>query len=138
MVTKRTMWLTGCLIALLSAPAAAQQQTLHLVAYPSDSAVKLNLAPTTEAPRATVEARVTLREGMAQIELEYSDLKPAILFGGEVTCYVLWGVTPGGFAKNVGEVPSGSPKGSAVYTTGLKSFALMVTAEPYAQVWRPS
>ncbi|HQP42464.1 MAG TPA: OmpA family protein [Thermoanaerobaculales bacterium] len=138
MVTKRTMWLTGCLIALLSAPAAAQQQTLHLVAYPSDSAVKLNLAPTTEAPRATVEARVTLREGMAQIELEYSNLKPAILFGGEVTCYVLWGVTPGGFAKNVGEVPSGSPKGSAVYTTGLKSFALMVTAEPYAQVWRPS
>jgi len=133
------LWLiVGCLVALASLPAAAQQQTLHLVAYPSDSAVKLNLAPTTEAPRATIEAKVTLREGEAQIELSYSDLKPAVLFGGEVTCYVLWGVTPGGFAKNVGEVPSGSPKGSTVYTTGLKSFALMVTAEPYAQVWQPS
>jgi Skp family chaperone for outer membrane proteins len=133
------LWLiVGCLVALVSPPAAAQQQTLHLVAYPSDSAVKLNLAPTTEAPRATIEAKVTLREGEAQIELSYSDLKPAVLFGGEVTCYVLWGVTPGGFAKNVGEVPSGSPKGSTVYTTGLKSFALMVTAEPYAQVWQPS
>jgi outer membrane protein OmpA-like peptidoglycan-associated protein len=99
---------------------------------------QLNLAPTTEAPRAAIEAKVTLREGQAHVELSFSDLKPAVLFGGEVTCYVLWGVTRGGFATNVGEVPSGSPKGSAVYTTALKSFALMVTAEPYARVMRPS
>ena len=50
----------------------------------------------------------------------------------------LWGVTPGGFTKNIGEVPSGSLKGSTVYTTALKSFALMLTAEPYAQVMKPS
>jgi outer membrane protein OmpA-like peptidoglycan-associated protein len=128
----------GCLMAVGSLPAAAQEQTLHLVAYPSNAAVKLNLAPTTDAPRAAMEAKVTLREGLAQIELSFADLKPAVLFGGEVTCYVLWGVTPGGFTKNIGEVASGSPKGSAVYTTALKSFALMVTAEPYAQVPRPS
>lgn len=128
----------GCLVAVGTLPAVAQQQTLHLVAFPSNAAVKLNLAPTTEAPRATMEAKVTLREGVAQIELSFADLKPAVLFGGEVTCYVLWGVTPGGFAKNVGEVPSGSLKGSTVYTTALKSFALMLTAEPYAQVMKPS
>ena len=138
MLGTRSFVALACLMAAVSVPAFAQQQALHLVAYPSDSAVKLNLAPTTEAPRAAMEAKVTLREGQAQIELNFADLKPAVLFGGDVTCYVLWGVTRGGFATNVGEVPSGSPKGSAVYTTALKSFALMVTAEPYARVMRPS
>jgi hypothetical protein len=128
----------GCLMAAEALPLVAQQQTLHLVTYPSNAAVKLNLAPTTEAPRSAMEAKVMLREGEAQIELSFADLKPAVLFGGEVTCYVLWGVTSGGFAKNVGEVASGAPNGSSVYTTALKSFALMVTAEPYAQVMQPS
>ena len=129
----------GCLMAAEALPLVAQQQTLHLVTYPSNAAVKLNLAPTTEAPRAAMEAKVTLREGgEAQIELSFADLKPAVLFGGQVTCYVLWGVTSGGFAKNVGEVPSGAPNGSTMYTAALKSFALMVTAEPYAQVMQPS
>ena len=134
----RIVLVVGCLLLSGVLPAVAQQQTLHMVAYPSNAAVKLNLAPTTEAPRATMEAKVTLREGRAQIELSFADLKPAVLFGGEVTCYVLWGVTPGGFAKNIGEIPSGSPKGSAAYSTALKSFALMVTAESYAQVMKPS
>ena len=112
-------------------------QTLYRVGYPPNTGVKLTLSPTTEAPNAKMEAKVTLREGEAQVELSYSDLKPAILFGGDVTCYVLWAVTTDGFAKNLGEVPSGSPKGSCGYTTRLKGFALMVTAEAYSQVWQP-
>jgi outer membrane protein OmpA-like peptidoglycan-associated protein len=117
---------------------AAAQQTLYRVGYPPNTGVKLNLAPTTQAPNAKMEAKVTLREGEAQVELSFADLKPAILFGGDVTCYVLWAVTSDGFAKNLGEVPSGSPKGSGQYTTALKGFAMMVTAEAYSQVWQPS
>jgi len=125
-------------LTLGMASSAAAQQTLHGVVFPPNTDVKLQLAPTTQAPSARLEAKVTLREGEARVELKWQDLKPAILFGGDVTCYVLWAVTGDGFAKNLGEVPSGSSSGQIVYATALKSFALMVTAEAYSQVWQPS
>ncbi len=31
-------------------------------------------------------------------------MKPAILFGGDVTCYVLWAVTRDGTVENMGEL----------------------------------
>ncbi len=118
--------------------ANATDLTLHAVQYPTNSGVKLGFSATAQAPAAELGAKVNLKEGEALVDLSWSDLKPALLFGGDVSCYVLWAVTPGGFAKNLGEVPSGSPKGSAQYSTGLKSFALMVTAEVYTQQWKPS
>lgn len=136
----RALPITVTTLAVLTGlcTAAAAQQTLHGVVFPPGTDVKLDLAPTTQAPNARLEAKVNLREGEARIELKWNDLKPAILFGGDVTCYVLWAVTPDGFAKNLGEVPSGSSNGQTVFTTALKSFALMVTAEAYSQVWQPS
>lgn len=112
--------------------------TLYAVQYPANSGVKLNFSATPEAPAATLEAKVNLKEGEALVDMSWSALKPALLFGGDVSCYVLWAVTPSGFAKNLGEVPSGSPRGNAQFSTGLKSFALMVTAEAYTQRWEPS
>jgi outer membrane protein OmpA-like peptidoglycan-associated protein len=119
-------------------PASAGEQTIFSVQYPPNTGVKLTLSPSTEAPAAQMNARVHLKGDQAMVELSWADLKPALLFGGDVTCYVLWAVTPGGNAANLGEVPSGSPKGSQQYGTRLKSFGLMVTAEAYAQGWQPS
>ncbi len=136
-----TMKLSRLVVALLAVTAAtvhATDQTLHSVQYPPNTGVKLVFASTTGAPAAKLEAKVNLKDDEAMVELSWADLKPALLFGGNVSCYVLWAVTPDGFAKNLGEVPSGSPKGNAQYGTSLKGFALLVTAEVYAQGWRPS
>ena len=65
-------------------------------------------------------------------------MKPAILFGGDVTCYVLWAVTPDGTADNLGELWVRSESDSVDFSTGLKSFAMMVTAESNPQVSEPS
>ncbi len=139
-MSRMKLTLVIAVVALLSTTGAvdAKDQTLHSVQYPPNSSVKLDLAATTEAPAANLQAKVNLKQDQALVELSWADLKPAVLFGGDVTCYVLWAVTPGGFAKNLGEVPSGSPKGNLQYGTRLKSFALMVTAEAYSQEWRPS
>jgi outer membrane protein OmpA-like peptidoglycan-associated protein len=123
---------------LVAGAVGAADQTLHSVQFPPDSGLKLDFAATTAASAARLQAKVNLKDEQANIELSWEDLKPALLFGGDVSCYVLWAVTPGGFAKNLGELPSGSPKGSAKYGTRLKGFALMVTAEAYAQEWQPS
>lgn len=135
---KLSLIVVAAAFAVVAATAVANDQTLHNVQYPPNTGVKLDFASTTAAPAANLEAKINLKDDQARIELSWADLKPALLFGGDVSCYVLWAVTPGGFAKNLGEVPSGSPKGNAQYGTGLKGFALMVTAEAYTQGWQPS
>ena len=56
------------------------------------------------APDANLVADVDFREGQASMNIRFRDMKPAILFGGDVTCYVLWAVTPDGTADNLGEL----------------------------------
>jgi len=92
-----------------------------------------------QAPNARVGAKVTSnKEGQAEIEIDYKDMKPAVLFGGDITSYVVWAVSKDGRAINLGELPTRDAKGSVRYRTGLKIFALLITAEPYYLVRKPS
>ena len=108
------------------------------VTFPERKNVKLDFARTAQAPQATLEAKVESQEGQATVEIKYSDLKPAVLFGGDVTCYVVWAVALDGTAENLGELWSDKPKGEIDLVSIQKSFALMVTAESFYLVDRPS
>lgn len=119
------------LVPFLSCVLVAQTLTLHSVQFSERKTVDLELKSHDGAPAARIEAEVRFRDGQAQIELKYRDLKPAVLFGGDITCYVLWAVTRDGSTENLGEVMTFDGDGSSDYATGLKSFALMITAEPY-------
>jgi outer membrane protein OmpA-like peptidoglycan-associated protein len=60
-------------------------------------------------------------------------------FGGEYLTYVLWAISPEGRPMNIGEVLVGDNHRSKLdVTTDLQAFALIVTAEPYYAVRRPS
>jgi len=60
-------------------------------------------------------------------------------FGGEYLTYVLWAISPEGRPVNIGEVLVGENRRSKLdVTTDLQAFALIVTAEPYYAVRRPS
>jgi outer membrane protein OmpA-like peptidoglycan-associated protein len=62
-----------------------------------------------------------------------------LLFGGDINCYVLWTVTPDGTAMSQGELPVRQDRsGEGRFSVPFKSFALMVTAEPFPIVRRPS
>ncbi|MCB1042405.1 MAG: OmpA family protein [Acidobacteria bacterium] len=115
-----------------------QDVTLHSVQFPENKSVNLSFSGMKGAPGATIDAEVRFKSGQAQIELGYRNLKPAVLFGGDVTCYVLWAVTRDGSAENLGEVITADGDRSADYATGIKHFALMITAEPYYLVDGPS
>jgi len=120
----------------LAGPAPAVE--LQSVQFPERRTVELTFAPMEGAPRARIVAEVTYRDGQARIELGYEDLKPAILYAGDVTCYVVWAVTRGGNAENLGELFADEPRGRLDYLTAKKEFALLVTAEPFYLVSRPS
>jgi outer membrane protein OmpA-like peptidoglycan-associated protein len=140
-----TMSITrGCLIALFilaqTGLGAAETLGLNVIRFDDRREVKFNMLPTRRVANAAMEGRVRFRDGQFWIELRYQRMKPAVLFGGDVTCYVLWAVNRDGAPQNLGElwIRPGEENGSVQYSTGLRNFALLVTAESYYQVDRPS
>ncbi len=94
---------------------------------------------TNRMPGATGRAKVDSKEGRLQINAEFSRLQPAGKFGGQYLTYVLWAITPEGRALNLGEVvPNDEGKIGLDVTTDLQAFGMIVTAEPYFAVTRPS
>ena len=84
-------------------------------------------------------AKVDGKAGRLAIGAELTHLQPATSFGGQYLTYVLWAITPEGRAVNLGEIlPSDGGKSKIDVTTDLQAFGLIVTAEPYYAVVRPS
>jgi len=91
------------------------------------------------SPEISGEAKVNSKAGRLTVDTKLEHLKPAQTFGPQFLTYVLWAITPEGRPTNLGEVlPNDDGKSELNVTTGLQSFGLIVTAEPYFAVTRPS
>jgi outer membrane protein OmpA-like peptidoglycan-associated protein len=102
-------------------------------------ATKINFRGTDLMPAAAGEAQVESKRGAMKIEAEFSGLDKPTAFGNEYLTYVMWAISPEGRSVNVGEVLVGNNHRSKLdVTTDLQAFALIVTAEPYYAVRRPS
>jgi len=100
---------------------------------------KINFKGTELMPRAEGSATVQSKRGDTKIVLELEGLDNPKTFGNEYLTYVLWAVSPEGRPANLGEVLIGGNHRSKLETTSqLQAFALIVTAEPYYAVRRPS
>ena len=115
-------------------------RTTPAVSYRHRSgATKINFQGTELMPSAAGEAKVESKRGALEIEVEFSGLDRPTSFGTEYLTYVLWAISPEGRPVNIGEVLVGENRRSKLdVTTDLQSFALIVTAEPYYAVRRPS
>jgi outer membrane protein OmpA-like peptidoglycan-associated protein len=115
-------------------------RTTRAVIYAHRSgSTKINFEGTTLMPRASGEAKVESKRGAMEIEAEFQGLDKPTSFGTEYLTYVLWAISPEGRSVNVGEVLVGNNHRSKLdVTTDLQAFALIVTAEPYYAVRRPS
>jgi outer membrane protein OmpA-like peptidoglycan-associated protein len=125
-------------VATSAAALAAEAVELQSVAFPEKRAIELPIVNRPAAPAARVSAEVIHRQGQAKIEVSFSKMKPAILFGGDVTCYVVWAITRDGNAENLGELLTPKSNGRLTFYSGQKNFALIVTAESYHLVGQPS
>jgi len=140
MFKRNILVLAVILLAASSALAAAEISLTALTLQPGKT-FDLNFAKSTRAPSgASMQATVGYDNGQASVKLTYKKMEPAVLFAGDITAYVLWAVVPDGTAENLGEVIADkkSASGSLQAYTGKKTFALMVTAEPFATVTRPT
>jgi len=122
----------------LSIGASATEISLKQVTFPERKQVNIDFSRDSRAPEATLTATVQYREGQAKIDLKFYEMKPAVLFGGDVTCYVLWAAALDGTVENLGELWVRDDSETLEYSTGLKAFAMMVTAESHPLVAEPS
>jgi outer membrane protein OmpA-like peptidoglycan-associated protein len=115
-------------------------RTTRAVSYRHRSgATKINFQGTDLMPAAAGQAKVESKRGALEIEAEFSGLDRPTSFGNEYLTYVLWAISPEGRQVNIGEVLVGDNHRSKLdVTTDLQAFALIVTAEPYYAVRRPS
>ena len=115
-------------------------RTTHAVKYEHHSgSTKINFRGTDLMPAATGEARVESKRGAIKIDAEFAGLDRPTTFGNEYLTYILWAISPEGRSVNLGEVLVGDNHRSKLdVTTDLQAFALIVTAEPYYAVRRPS
>jgi len=101
-------------------------------------ATKIDFRGTELLPLSHGEAKVESKQGYIEIEVEFRNLQPATKFGAEYLTYVLWAITPEGRTSNLGEILLNGTSSKLDVTTELQVFGLVVTAEPYFAVTRPS
>jgi outer membrane protein OmpA-like peptidoglycan-associated protein len=116
------------------------ERTAKAISYQHRSgATKIDFSGTSLMPNSHGEAKVESKKGYIEIEVEFRNMTDPTPFGGEYLTYVLWAITPEGRTSNLGEIlRGGGTSGKLDVTTELQVFGLIVTAEPYFAVSRPS
>src|SRR5436190_5257231 len=89
-------------------------------------------------PEASGHARVESRTGRIEIDTDLDHLRSSRSYGPQYLTYVLWAITPEGRPQNLGEIVPKDGKSSVKVSTDLQAFGVIVTAEPYFAVTRPS
>ena len=125
--------------SLVGSFASAAEVTVHAVHLSDRTTVAVPFSATGRTPAgATLEGELRMEGARTRVALTWKKKKPALLFGGNVTSWVAWAVTKDATAENLGELFVSAARGEAVFSTSRKDFGLMVTAEPYPAVTRPS
>ncbi len=115
-------------------------RTAKAISYRNRSgATKIDFRGTSLMPNAHGEAKVESRKGYIKIEVEFRNISGShAVSAREYLTYVLWAITPEGRTSNLGEILRNGTSGKLDVTTELQVFGLVVTAEPYFAVSRPS
>jgi len=136
--------LIACGVLSAQAPAPLYRETVtartvKAVSYQHRSGeTKIDFSGTALMPGAHGTAKVEGKKGFIAIDAEFRDMPEATQFGAEYLTYVLWAITPDGRTSNLGEIIRDGNNGKLNVTTEFQEFALIVTAEPYFAVSRPS
>jgi len=78
------------------------------------------------------------KEGSVSVKAQFNGLTGPTKFGNEYLTYILWGITPKGQPLKIGELSVTGDAARLVASTVLRTFGMLVTAEPYYAVTRPS
>src|SRR5229473_1591450 len=118
-------------------PTKSVSRTTKAVNYRRAGAAKIDFQGTELMQQASGEARVQNKGSRTEIDAKFLGLDEATKFGLEYLTYVLWAVSPGGRAVNLGEVVLKNGAGEVKAISDMQTFGMIVTAEPYFAVTQP-
>ena len=99
----------------------------------------VNIRGTELMPQVTGDVKISGHTGRLALNVSVRHMKGARDLGLPYLTYVLWAITPEGRPTNIGEIiPNDDGNADLQVSTSLSSFGLIVTAEPYFAVTRPS
>jgi hypothetical protein len=115
------------------------ERTTTVISYAKHVGVaNVEMQSTPGLPRAIGAVGIERRGDHVEIRAEFSGLPAATRFGPEYLTYVIWAITRDGAAINLGEVVLNEKKSMSTGKTNIAEFGIIVTAEPYFAVSRPS
>jgi len=90
-------------VAALAARAGDTQ--IVSIAYPERQKIDLAFTGSSAAPaKAKLKGSVEYEQGQGTVEVSYSGMQPAVLFGGDIASYVVWAVSRNAAPENLGEL----------------------------------
>jgi hypothetical protein len=107
--------------------------------YALGGSAKTELEGTALMSNAKGLAQVAIaKDGSVSVKAQISGLGGPARVGNEVLTYIVGTITPKGLPLKIGELSLNGDTGQLVASTVLRTFGLLVTAEPYSAVTRPS
>jgi hypothetical protein len=113
-------------------------KAVNVINPPARGSVTTALKGTELAPAARGQAKLKMGETDVTIEAEANGLGAPAKFGSQFETYMAWAITPAGKAFKLGALKAKGTGFDLDTKSAVRSFALVVTAEPYAQVTRPA
>src|SRR6266705_1411156 len=121
-----------------ASPPLTVSRTTKAVNYRrAGGSTKIDFQGTELMQQANGEAKVQNKGSRTEIEAKFAGLDEATKFGLEYLTYVLWAVSPGGRAVNLGEVVLKNGAGEVKAISDMQTFGMIVTAEPCFAVTQP-
>jgi outer membrane protein OmpA-like peptidoglycan-associated protein len=102
------------------------------------SSTRIEFQGTGLLPAGKGVAKIKNKDGITLIKAKFENLPAPSAFGEANLTYVLWAISPEGQPTNLGELMVKKGKAKIKASEPLPSFGLLVTAEPYFAVTRPS
>jgi hypothetical protein len=143
------LWSGVCVLqAQQSGSATAEQRlnfqpqlvtkTVNVINPPARGPVTAILKGTELAPGASGNVKLNMRDMEVTIETQANGLAAPGSFGSQFEIYVVWAITPAGKVFKLGPMEAKGTGFVLNTKSAVRSFAVVVTAEPYQEVTRPA
>ena len=113
-------------------------RTVSVMNPPARGSVTTTLKGTELAPNATGQAKLKMGDVEVTVEAQAIGLGAPGSFGAQFETYLVWAITPAGKTFKLGAMEAKGNRFELNTKSAVRSFAIVVTAEPYQQVTRPA
>jgi hypothetical protein len=113
-------------------------KAVNVINPPARGSVTTTLKGTELASNASGQARLKMGDVEVTVEAQANGLSSPGTLGTQFETYVMWAITPAGKTFKLGIMEAKGNRFELNTKSAVRSFAIVVTAEPYQQVTRPA